>query len=186
LFSSESSAIGITGKGIKIGLNIASVTGDDIEIYWKSKTGFCVAGFLTIGLNDVFAIQPEVFFSTKGYKSEQEEDFYVTSLTYLEIPLLAKVFIPTGTKITPNIFVGPSLGLKIGGSVASEDFKGTDFGLCFGGGIDFAIGTGKFLAELRYTMSLSSVSALEKGPMTERVSEDIKNSVVSFLVGYSF
>jgi hypothetical protein len=182
LFSSLSLASGITAKGIKIGLNLANVTGDDVEIYWENKMGFCAGGFLTFSLSDIFAIQPEAFFTMKGYKSEQEWNFYTSSVTYLEIPVLAKAFIPTGGNIKPNIFGGPSLGIKISG----EEYKSTDFGLVFGGGIDFALGTGKFLVECRYSMSLSSVSIFEKGPMTERESEDVKNRVISIIVGYSF
>jgi len=178
----DQSGFRITAKGIKIGLNIANVTGDDVEINWENKTGFCAGGFLTFSLSDIFAIQPEAFFTMKGYKSEQEHDFYTSSVTYLEIPVLAKVFIPTGGNIKPNIFAGPSLGIKISGA----DYKSTDFGLVFGGGIDFALGTGKFLVECRYSMSLSSVSIFEKGPMTERESEDVKNRVISIIVGYSF
>lgn len=165
--------LGITGKGIKIGLNLANVTGDDIEINWENKMGFCAGGFMTFNLSNMFAIQPEAFFTMKGYKSDQEWNFYKLTITYLEIPVLAKILILTEGTIKPNIFAGPSLGIRISGE---EDMKSTDFGLIFGGGIDFAFGTGNFLVDFRYSMGLSSIYE----------NEDVKNTVISIMVGYYF
>ncbi len=51
LFSSLALASGITAKGIKIGLNLAKVSGEDVEYKWENKTGLCAGGFLTISLS---------------------------------------------------------------------------------------------------------------------------------------
>jgi hypothetical protein len=56
-----------------------------------------------------------------------------------------------------------------------EHIKDKDFGLVFGGGFDFDIGMGRLLVDLRYGMSLSSISK----------EEEIKNKVFSVMLGYS-
>lgn len=73
LFFASVSAQGLTGKGLKGGLNIATLTGDDVENEGKkSKLGLCAGGFITYSINDIFAIQPEVLFTMKGVVHEGE------------------------------------------------------------------------------------------------------------------
>ncbi len=71
MFSTAVFAQRITAKGIKGGLNIATITGDDIEGF-DSKMGFVFGGFLTYEVNETFSFQPEVLFSRKGTKFENE------------------------------------------------------------------------------------------------------------------
>jgi hypothetical protein len=66
-------AQGITGYGIKGGLDIATLTGDDADDM-ESVIRFAVGGFLTYNFNEMFAIQPEVYCSMQGAKYEEEED----------------------------------------------------------------------------------------------------------------
>ena len=194
---------GITGKGVKIGLNSANLHGKDIEyieyLYegkLKSKLGFCFGGFITYNINEMFAIQPEILFTMKGAKIKEEYygDTYKISinLTYLEIPVLAKLTIPTQGNIKPNIFAGPSLAIKLSSKAKAEyageseeedieDLKGIDFGLIIGIGIDFSLDSlakEKLSVDLRYTLGLTTISKEED--------EDIKNSVISIMVGYYF
>ncbi len=195
LFSASVAAQGLTGKGLKAGLNIANLRGDDMED-WDSKMGFSAGGFITYSINDMFAIQPEVLFTMKGAKYEKElygETLKQTiSLNYLEIPVLAKLSMPTQGSVKPNLFVGPSLAILLSAKVEWEygvesdeldmkdDTKSIDLGLVFGGGVDFDLGPdkGKLSAEARYTLGLATVDDGEE--------VDMKNSVISLMVGYSF
>jgi opacity protein-like surface antigen len=188
-------ATGITGKGIKAGVNFANVTGEDVEEEWKSKMGIAAGGFLTFSLSDMIAVQPEVLFTQKGSKYEQsylgETLKAWANITYLDIPVLAKLYIPVqpNSGFRPSIFAGPYFGLKLSGKTKIEwmdeteeneieDLKGTDFGLVLGGGLDFAFGTGKICVDVRYGFSLASIST-ESGDVQ-------KNSVISILLGYGF
>ena len=56
--------------------------------------------------------------------------------------------------------------------------KSTDFGLVFGGGVDFGLGKGYFTIDLRYTLGLTTISDFED--------EDVKNGAFSLMLGYSF
>lgn len=180
LSSASVSAQGLTG-GLKAGMNIANIYGDDVEDVWDPKIGICVGGFITYSINDIFAIQPELLLSIKGSKAEEEilgETVKTTmSLTYLEIPVLAKL---------GPLFVGPSLAIKLSGKrkidsakADIENLKSTDFGLVFGGGVDFDLGPGKLTVDARYTLGLATIYEPE-------VETDVKNVVISIMVGYSF
>jgi len=123
---SYTSAQGIVAKGLKGGLNLANVIGDDADDT-NFRFGFAIGGFITYSLNEQLAIQPEIFYSSKGRKSEnkESESYQIyrytmynkasTSLNYLEIPVLG-VF-----SLNQNIrmFAGPYLDFYLNG--ASHD-----------------------------------------------------------------
>ena len=55
--------------GPKAGVNFSSVNGNDADGK-ESLLGFHLGVFAEIKFNDKFAIQPEVLYSSQGYKSE--------------------------------------------------------------------------------------------------------------------
>jgi hypothetical protein len=190
----SSAAFGqLTAYGPKLGLNLAKLSGDDVEKS-KIKTGVAIGGFATFGFGEIFALQPELYYSMKGDK----EDGFVgeipatrtIKLSYLEVPVLAKVNLPTQSKVKPALFAGPSLGIKLGSKVkieaggqsqeaTLEDIKSIDLGLVVGIGIDFKMTNGTICLDGRYTMGLSSI---DDSP--DNLS--YKNNVIGFLAGYSF
>jgi hypothetical protein len=58
-----------------------------------------------------------------------------------------------------------------------EYYKGTDFGVVLGGGLDFLLKKGKIVLDGRYALGLTTISELHL---------DEKNRVISFMLGYSF
>jgi len=189
---------GLTGKGLKVGLNMANLTGDDAKIGnldKKSQMGICVGGFITYSINEMFAIQPEVLYSATGARAKEEVQGNILKawmkFSYLQIPVLAKVTIPSQGNLKPSIFAGPYFALKLsakggykwGAESDTEDIdeaKGTDFGLVFGGGVDIGglgfLGKGKMTVDIRYNLGLTSIIE----------DEDVKNAVFTILVGFSF
>jgi len=203
-FSSMVSAQGLTGYGLKAGLNLANLGGDDAEytdVDKKMRMGFTVGGFVTYSINEMFAIQPEVLYTQKGAKYEDpDDDFKETDkYEYLEIPVLAKFTIPTEGNISPNLFVGPALGILMsakwdwewgdesGSEDMKDDSKSTDFGLVFGAGVDIGMPHSAITIDGRYTLGLTTICEPYTDPETEEEHEcDVKNGVISFMVGYSF
>ena len=195
LLPNSSLAKGITG-GLKIGMNSAKLHGEDIKELeeelgeeLKSKWGLCAGGFIRFNISETFAIQPEVLYTMKGAKFEEtilgETMKFEMNLSYLEIPVLLKLMIPTPGGIKPNLYAGPALAIKLSsktkleyaGETEEEDIeemKDTDFGLIIGAGVDF----GKLTVDLRYVLGLTTISDVED--------EDVKNGVISLIVGYSF
>jgi hypothetical protein len=217
-FSSMASAQGLTGYGLKAGLNMASFGGDngdadfwEVELDKKMKMGFTAGGFVTYSITEMFAVQPEVFYTMKGVKYEGDDWTTTFTYNYLEIPVLAKFTIPTEGNISPNLFVGPALGINLSakykeeydgqteeGDVEDYPFefggwpkaKSTDFGLVFGAGVDIGMPHSAITIDGRYTLGLTSNSEDYEweydGEVIETCECDITNSVISFTVGYSF
>ena len=59
-----------------------------------------------------------------------------------------------------------------------DEVKSFDFGVVFGGGLDFAAGSGSFVIDIRYTLGLTSVD--DSG-----FDADLKNKVFSASIGYA-
>lgn len=91
--ASLANAQGITGYGIKGGLNIANLTGDDIE-YTDPRMGLAIGGFLTYSISEMFAIQPEIYYSMQGAKKEVDDIDCEWKYDYIQIPALVKFYIP--------------------------------------------------------------------------------------------
>ena len=177
--------------GIKAGLNIASVLGDGTG-HAQSKIGFVGGGFVTLGLGDLFAIQPEILYTQKGYRWESDflgATYEATGmLYYIEIPMLSKIMIPVTGNVKPNLFIGPYFGVnliakkKIESSEPPYEYdiansKDSEFGMVFGAGLDYILTKRKIGFEGRYTLGLTTSS---------EIWDDARNSVISFMLGYSF
>ena len=75
--------------GLKAGLNLANIAGDDLqnallitggalggsfEITKKVKPGILVGGYVSIGINDRFSLQPELLYSAQGARFEVKDN----------------------------------------------------------------------------------------------------------------
>lgn len=180
--------------GIKVGGNIANLSGSDAGNP-DSKFGLAAGAFLEIQLNQILALQPELYYSMKGATdkitmlgSTIDE---TVSFDYIEVPLLLKLLIPVqGSEISPAIFAGPFLGInttasakvEFQGQSAEQDIpniKSTEFGLQFGGGIGLPVGNNELGFDIRYILGLTSLD-------DSAGNADVKNGVINFNAFYAF
>lgn len=175
---------GIVDKGIKAGINLANLTGDDVSDDAGMKFGIAAGGYLVYEINPMFALQPELLFTMKGTFVDGEGYEQTTNLNYIEIPVLAKLNIPMDGMMKPAVFLGPAFGINMSATYDYEsdygdddgdidDIKSTDFGLVLGAGASF----GKISVDARYNMGLTNIYDLDGDP-------EAKNSVISLLFGY--
>ena len=196
-------ALEMTGKGIKGGVNFATITGPDREFFDIvpiKVTTFAVGGFLVFTKDDKINIQPEAYYCRKGVKYDEDGGILTFAMDYLEIPVLGTY------EIAENIraFAGPSLGIYIGGtydlSVNDDGYNysdtgamtewftmsGIDFGIVLGG----SYSSGKIVFDARYAFSLNSVvTGYDFWAYDEWVSDSglvVKNNLIQLLVGYKF
>lgn len=180
--------------GPKAGINIANLSGDDVE-GTDSKTGFGGGLFFMYQFSEMFGIQPEAYYTMKGATEKIDVLGTTVDVTYtfdyVEVPLLLKLIIPIeNSAINPAIFAGPFVGFNTTAKVKAEaegqseeedldEVKSTEFGLAFGGGVGFPVGSNELGFDVRYILGLSTLddSAEEA---------DVKNSVINFNVYFGF
>ena len=102
--------------GPKAGINIANTVADGPQFFNQdsdSKTGFTGGIFFMYQFSDLFAIQPEAYYTMKGATSNINAFDITFTFDYIEVPVLLKLIIPVeGSNIRPSIFAGPSLGFN--------------------------------------------------------------------------
>ncbi|HEX2934913.1 MAG TPA: porin family protein [Bacteroidales bacterium] len=133
--------------------------------------------FAVIPTSQYFAIQPEINYIRKG-RFEKETSMGVSnriysSANYLQIPLMirytapsvfespnTKLFLNTG--IYDGILLHSERRIKIGDELAGKDqtsdYKGNDWGLIFGGGVQFPFRQFLVQFDLRYDMGLTKIT----------------------------
>ena len=184
--SAQDEGVGLTAKGFKAGLNMANVTGDDAEGDLSSKMGFAVGVFFTYNFSPTFALQPEVLYTMKGVTETALGIDIDIKLDYIEIPVLFKFTFGQGTT-KPCFFAGPAMAFLMSAKMEAmgesldikDQTKSMDLGIVVGGGVDFAMGNGTMTFDGRYTMGMSSIDDTD-------YDEDIKNTNISFMLGYGF
>ena len=176
---------GLIGKGIKAGLNFATIGGDDTgEV--DTRIAFAVGGFLVYGMGSM-SVQMEGFLSQKGYLIPTPESGDITAAyTYLEVPVSLRFDIATGGQMTPYLFGGGALAVLVtaeaslaGESVDIEDTSPIDAGVVVGAGLQMPAGAGQFIGEVRYTYGLLTIDASDN-------EFEAYNRVLTLLAGYSF
>ena len=162
--------------GTKVGLNISTLRGD--INYTKYKTGFHVGGFVEIKVSDNFFLQPEILYSKQGTKSEQKisnygqglKINYTQDLSYLNIPVMAKIhitesfYIEAGPQISFLLDAeqkGEATGIFYGEAINETEtinnknnLSSTDFAANLGIGFNFSEKIG---ASLRYSAGISDI-----------------------------
>ena len=184
--------------GFRGGLNRATESvSDDAGIDIKSRTTFHLGGIIEIGIQETFALQIEAILSGKGVAINEAGIKAALELSYLQIPILAKVIIPTPptSPVTPHFFAGPNFGFEVscnftgeGGGVSVSigcdesgiESKSFDFGLLFGGGLSIGKGPVAFLVDVAFDFGLSNIDD------TAGSSDTIRNRTFMASVGLMF
>jgi hypothetical protein len=172
-------------KGIKVGLNLATLGGDDADTYGSlsNRTGISAGGFVVLNLA-VINIRPEILYTMKGVKAELNTVETTMKLDYLEIPVLLEYNLPLPGPVSPCIFAGPAFAFKLSAKAETGSqevemdslIKSTDLGLVIGAGVTL---NNMITVDVRYVLGLSSI---DDSP----VELDVKNQVISLMVGYMF
>lgn len=174
--------------GVKAGLNLASLTGEELEDY-DMLMSFHVGAVAEIGISEKFSFQPELLYSSQGAKAEQSGIKIKALLNYLNLPLMAKYYVAEGFSVEAGPQIGYLLSAKFkaegGGESETRDvkdeLKSIDFGVNFGAGYKLENGL-NFGA--RYNLGLSDINDSENDG--ESSGNKTKNGVIQISVGYSF
>lgn len=168
--------------GVKGGLNVSNLYVDDVDDE-NARYGFNLGLYGQVLSSDVFAIQPELLFSTKGSKIEYGGALFDQTvkynLSYLDLPILAVFKLGDAAEIHVGPYVGYLLGANIShdgdlGSGADEidkdHLKSFDYGLSGGFGLNF----GNLQVGARYNFGLAELADSDAAKL---LINDSKNSV---------
>jgi hypothetical protein len=168
--------------GIKGGLNVSNMYVDEVNDE-NARFGFNVGVYGQVLSSDVFAIQPELLFSTKGSKVEYGGNLFDQTvkynLSYLDLPVLAVIKLGESAEI----HVGPYLSYLLAANISTDgdlgsgaddldkdNLKPFDYGLAGGFGLNF----GSFQVGARYNYGLAKIA---DSNAAELLIGDSKNSV---------
>ena len=172
-----------TRFGIKAGVSLASVSGKNTEEA-KNLVGATAGVMGDISFSDLISFHPELLFSQKGVKFEDNRSTGQTRTSYLDVPLLLRV------KADGLFFeAGPQAGFLLGlksesdilglGTLTSTSTQGTrKIDLGYIAGVGYQLPQGLEIG-LRYNGGISDLSDPSGGSA-------VRNSVFQLQVGYLF
>ncbi|MDQ3020257.1 MAG: PorT family protein [Bacteroidota bacterium] len=181
------------GLGLEAGINIAnSKITPKLSTSPDSRTGLIVGGVIDIGINRNISIVSGIRYVMKGAKVTSGGTTETGKLDYLEFPVLFKYKFPL-TEVNPYIILGPTLGINLsaevetdnGQTTTTEDFKenieSSDFGLLFGAGLDFRVGTmTNLFFQTAYSLGLTDINKIANSTV------EIKNYGIQITGGVKF
>jgi len=185
--------------GVNAGVDFSTLGGDIAELVGtgaKTKTGFSAGAFFGVDVSSMFRLQLNGQYAQKGAKFEETGATATFDVPYIEFLLPVTLLIPIeNSSFTPRLYAGPSLAfemscdLKVEFDGESETMdcddggaptKSTDYGVFFGGGVDFAVGSGELTLDVLYNLGLADLNDFPDDPNT------VKNRNIQILLGYAF
>lgn len=166
--------------GVKGGATLANLTGEDVFNNSMSP-GATGGAFARYPLSDMFSVQPEVLFAMKGAEYKVGDIEAEQKIDCIDVPVLVRLIWKNESQFEPSFLLGPVVGFLLdneitdGQEIDLEDgSKSTDFGMIVGAGLDYKLENDAVLLDVRY----------ERGLTSWLEDLDVKNSVVSIMIGY--
>ena len=170
-------AVGSLTLQPKVGVNIASLTkSDGADPRW----GFVGGAEFEYQATDIFSLSAGLLYSMQGNKYKDGGSTYTQKLDYLNIPILANVYMTKGLAVKvglqPAINVNASEKTSAGNASVSRDFSAKDFELSIPIGLSYELPSTTLVIDARYNWGVTKVvdDALPK------------NSVFQITIGYKF
>lgn len=137
--------------GVKAGANLANISDLPEGAETDMLIGAHVGPLVKIPINENFSIIPELLYSMKGFKVDDD----ALSLSYLEIPIMANYQLESGLNFELGPYVGFLLAADAEGTDVKEFMESTDVGVGLGLGYRLESGLG-FGA--RYSLGLTTLN----------------------------
>jgi hypothetical protein len=201
--------------GIKAGMSISALQSSkedfrpflSYEVSWlqdgtsNPEFGLQLGIFYTVEFSNAFKLQPELYFSQRGYQFDQTPLYntnYTLNINYLELPVLLEYFLPLDWGFDPVITAGPFAALKLSSDkairIADEEVNGDvssvndiDYGLVFGIGAEFPAWDGQIIFDFRINWGFANVmTQLDDFISISGDPGTVKTRAVILMTGYRF
>ncbi len=141
--------------GVKAGLNFyKNVNSNDVKTDFR--TGFNLGLLGHIHINDVWALQPEVYYSTQGFNANTTK----VRTGYINIPILLQYMFANGFRIQagPQLGIMTSAKLEAAGVTSdfNDNYKAMEAALSVG--ISYVHPPSSIGVDLRYNHGLTSIN----------------------------
>lgn len=169
-------AVGTFTLQPKIGMNVASRTKCD---GCDPRIGLAAGVEAEYQATDIFSVSAGLIYSMQGNKAKAEGVTRTTKLDYINIPILANVYVTKGLAVKlgvqPAFNVSDKVKLSGGkASVEAEDVGAESFDFSIPVGLSYEFNN--VVIDARYNFGVTNIA--EGG--------DAKNSVFQFTLGYKF
>lgn len=169
-------AVGTFTLQPKIGMNVASLTKCD---GCDPRIGLAAGVEAEYQATDIFSVSAGLIYSMQGNKAKEEGVKLTTKLDYINIPILANVYVTKGLAV--KLGVQPAFNVsdkqKLSGgkaSVEAEDVGAESFDFSIPVGLSYEFNN--VVIDARYNFGVTNIA--DGG--------DSKNSVFQFTLGYKF
>lgn len=169
-------AVGTFTLQPKIGMNVASLTKNEGA---DPRIGLAAGVEAEYQATDIFSVSAGLIYSMQGNKYKEDGATLTTKLDYINIPILANVYVTKGLAVKlgvqPAFNVSDKQKLSGGGaSVEAEDVGAESFDFSIPVGLSYEFNN--VVLDARYNFGVTNVA--DGG--------DSKNSVFQFTLGYKF
>lgn len=171
----------------KIGMNIADLTDvDDSDV----RIGLAVGAEAEYQATDLFSVSAGVLYSMQGCKGSEDGVKATIKLDYINIPILANVYVTKGLAVKLGIQPGFNINAKgkveANGASVEADLDGVktlDFSIPVGVSYEYQ----NFVLDARYNFGLTKIASnISIGGQEIANDIDSKNSVFQITLGYKF
>jgi len=168
----------------------------------KFLTGFQAGLFKTFDLSKRFQIQPEINYALRGGNGSTtylyDDIVCKVNIFYVEIPVILKYKILTGRTFSSAVYAGPYTALKLKAekqtriwkeeeATALPNVRSFDYGLILGLDVEYALGSGRALVDLRSGVGLNNIMDILPDIVPLYPDKDrTRNLYVAVLAGYAF
>jgi hypothetical protein len=159
------------GFGLKGGVNFANQAITNVTT--ESMTGYHAGGYFVIPFSEMWALQPEVLFSSQG--SELPDINELNEFSYLTLPVLVRVKLLKFLSIEAGPQFSYLLDAKNKAGSIKDEMRKIDFGMAAGITLHSTIGLN---GGVRYVWGFSNISDLEDNI-------EVKNKMFQVFVGWT-
>lgn len=158
---------GRTGIGVKSGVTVSSFR-PSLEGALGYRTSYLFGLYGQVPVTEVLTLQPEALFVRRRSRGPSSRFQY--RLDYLQLPLLVKTSLPTGSQFRPHLHAGPYVGLavrrkiidRVGRGVyykpKNDYFKPFEVGVSIGIGVEAILQDHVVMLSGRYDTGLTGAS----------------------------
>ena len=182
LFSGGSGDVTNSGIGLKVGVNHARLRGQDSDAIGtlSGHTNFHAGAFAQFSITNFFSIMPEVLYSRRGYKVENNNVNTTYRFNSFDVPVLFAFNIIDNL----NIHFGPQIGYIIaakrnGTEIQSSDYNEFNYGAAAG----LEARVSRFRIGARYNMNFNDLREREDGV---NLNQNAKFHTVQGYIGFGF